>query len=371
MLDATLLSPRRLMARLSAGIDGPLFALSLALMAIGLVTLFSASFEQPSRVTAQAVNFAVALAAMWAVARIPPQTLMRFALPAYLVGLVLLVAVALGGEVVNGARRWLHVGVTRFQPSETMKLALPLMLAWYFHKNEATLRTRDFAVAAVLLAVPVLLIARQPDLGTAVLVAAAGFYVIFFAGIGWKVLVGLGVLGLASLAPLWGLLHDYQRKRILTLIDPTQDPLGAGYHTIQSTIAVGSGGLFGKGWLNGTQTHLEFIPERHTDFIFAVFSEEFGLMGNVLLMTLYTLLIARGLMIAANAPTFFSRLLAAAVTLMFFTYAFVNMGMVSGILPVVGVPLPFVSYGGTALLTLFVGIGILMSVHSHRRLVQT
>jgi len=296
---------------------------------------------------------------------------MRFAVPTYLVGVALLVAVALAGDVVNGARRWLHVGVARFQPSEMMKLALPLMLAWYFHKNESTLRMRDFAVAALLLAVPVLLIARQPDLGTAVLVAAAGCYAIFFAGIGWKTIAVLGVLGLASLLPLWGMMHDYQRRRILTLIDPTQDPLGAGYHTIQSTIAVGSGGITGKGWLQGTQTHLEFIPEKHTDFIFAVFSEEFGLIGNVILLTLYALVIARGLMIAANAATFFSRLLAATITLMFFTYAFVNMGMVSGILPVVGVPLPFVSYGGTALLTLFIGIGILMSVQSHRRLVQT
>jgi rod shape determining protein RodA len=362
---------RRIFQRLTVGIDGALLALSLALVAVGLATLFSASYEQPARVTSQVSNLLVAFVAMWVIARVPPQTLMRFAVPAYLLGLMLLVAVALMGDVVNGARRWLHVGVTRFQPSEMMKLALPLMLAWYFHKNEATLRMRDFAVAALLLAVPVLLIARQPDLGTAVLVAAAGCYVIFFAGIGWKVIAALGVLGLASLFPLWGMLHDYQRRRILTLIDPTQDPLGAGYHTIQSTIAVGSGGVTGKGWLHGTQTHLEFIPERHTDFIFAVFSEEFGLIGNAILLTLYTLLIARGLMIAANAATFFSRLLAATITLMFFTYAFVNMGMVSGILPVVGVPLPFVSYGGTALLTLFIGVGILMSVHSHRRLVQT
>ncbi|MCC6211463.1 MAG: rod shape-determining protein RodA [Burkholderiales bacterium] len=370
-MELAQLAPRRLGARLAQGIDGPLLGLSLALVALGLATLFSASYEVPGRVAAQAINLAVALAAMWIVAQVPPQTLMRFAVPAYVLGLALLVAVALAGDVANGARRWLHVGVTRFQPSEMMKLALPLMLAWYFHKNEATLHMRDFAVAALLLAVPVLLIARQPDLGTAVLVAAAGFYVIFFAGIGWKVLAALGVLGLASLAPLWGMLHDYQRRRILTLIDPTQDPLGAGYHAIQSTIAVGSGGIAGKGWLHGTQTHLEFIPERHTDFIFAVFSEEFGLLGNVALLTLYALLIARGLMIAANAATFFARLLAASVTLMFFTYAFVNMGMVSGILPVVGVPLPFISYGGTALLTLFLGIGILMSVHNHRRLVQT
>jgi len=370
-MELAALSARRVFRRLAEGIDGTLLALSLALVALGLATLFSASYEQPARVAAQAANLLVALAAMWMAARIPPQTLMRFAVPAYLIGIALLIAVALAGDVVNGARRWLHVGVARFQPSEMMKLALPLMLAWYFHKNEATLRMRDFAVAALLLALPVLLIARQPDLGTAVLVAAAGCYVLFFAGIGWKVIAALGVLGLASLFPLWGLLHDYQRRRILTLIDPAQDPLGAGYHTIQSTIAVGSGGITGKGWLHGTQTHLEFIPERHTDFIFAVFSEEFGLIGNLILLTLYTLLIARGLMIAANAATFFARLLASTITLMFFTYAFVNMGMVAGILPVVGVPLPFVSYGGTALLTLFIGIGILMSVHSHRRLVQT
>jgi rod shape determining protein RodA len=369
--DAALLTPRRLVQRLTAGIDGPLLAISMTLVGLGLATLFSASYENPGRVTAQLVNLSVALAAMWVMAQIPPQTLMRFAVPAYLLGVALLIAVALAGDIVNGARRWLHVGVTRFQPSEMMKLALPMMLAWYFHKNEATLRMRDFVVAAVLLAVPVGLIARQPDLGTAILVGAVGFYVIFFAGIGWKVLVGLGVLGAASLFPLWGMLHDYQRRRILTLLDPTQDPLGAGYHTIQSTIAVGSGGLTGKGWLHGTQTHLEFIPERHTDFIFAVFSEEFGLIGNTALLVLYTLLIARGLMIAANAATFYARLLAAAITLMFFTYAFVNMGMVAGVLPVVGVPLPFISYGGTALLTLFIGIGILMSVHSHRRLVQT
>jgi len=371
VLDAALLSPRRLAARLTEGIDAPLFALALALSALGLATLYSATMESPARLTAQLANLGVALVAMWVVSRIPPQTLMRFAVPAYLLGVGLLIAVALYGDVVNNARRWLHVGVTRFQPSEMMKLALPLALAWYFHRRESAPRLRDFALAALLLAVPVLLIARQPDLGTAVLVGAVGFYVIFFAGVGWKLLTALGVLGAASLLPLWGMLHEYQRKRILTLIDPTQDPLGAGYHTIQSTIAVGSGGLTGKGWLHGTQAHLEFIPERHTDFIFAVYSEEFGLAGNMLLLVLYALLVARGLMIAANAATVFARLLAAAITLMFFTYAFVNMGMVAGILPVVGVPLPFISYGGTALLTLFVAIGILMSVHRHRRLVQT
>ena len=365
------ISLRRVAARAVDGIDGPLLTIALMLVALGLATLYSASYETPARLSAQMVNITVALGAMWVVARIPPQSLMRLAVPGYVLGLALLVLVALFGDIVNGARRWLNVGFGRFQPSEMMKLALPLMLAWHFHRNESALRLRDFAIAAVLLLLPVLLIARQPDLGTAILVGAAGFYVIFFAGLSWKVMAGLAVAGLGAMPVLWGLLHDYQRRRILTLLDPTTDPLGAGYHIIQSTIAVGSGGLAGKGWLRGTQTHLEFIPERHTDFIFAVYSEEFGLIGNCLLLVLYALLIGRGLMIAAHAPTFFSRLLAGAVTLIFFTYAFVNMGMVSGILPVVGVPLPFVSYGGTALATLFVGIGLLMSIHRNRKLVQT
>jgi len=362
---------RQISLRIVEGIDSTLLVLLLSLSMLGLMALYSASYDTPARVVGQVVNLGVALVAMWLVAQVPPQTMMRFAVPAYVIGLAFLVAVALFGDVVNGARRWLHVGVTRFQPSEMMKLALPLMLAWYFHKHETTLKLRNFAVAALLLIVPLGLIARQPDLGTAALVGAAGFYVIFFAGISWKVLGALAGIGLAALPIGWGFLHGYQRKRVLTLLDPTTDPLGAGYHIIQSTIAVGSGGLWGKGWLNGTQAHLEFIPERHTDFIFAVFSEEFGLIGNVVLLVLYTLLIARGLMIAANAATVFARLLASAIALMYFTYAFVNMGMVSGILPVVGVPLPFLSYGGTALLTLFIGAGILMSVHRYRKLVQT
>jgi rod shape determining protein RodA len=370
-MDGTPIPLRRMGLRLVEGIDGTMMVLMLALSMLGLLALFSASYENPGRVASQAMNLGVAVAAMWLVAQVPPQTMMRFAVPAYVVGLAFLVAVALFGDVVNGARRWLHVGVTRFQPSEMMKLALPLMLAWYFHKHETTLRLRNFAIAALLLLVPLALIARQPDLGTAALVGAAGFYVIFFAGISWKVLGTLFGLGLAALPIGWGFLHGYQRKRVLTLLDPTTDPLGAGYHIIQSTIAVGSGGLWGKGWLNGTQAHLEFIPERHTDFIFAVFSEEFGLIGNVVLLVLYFLLIGRGLYIAANAATVFARLLAGAISLMFFTYAFVNMGMVSGILPVVGVPLPFLSYGGTALLTLFIGAGILMSIHRYRKLVQT
>ena len=362
---------RALWLRFTDKIDAPLFALACALLLLGLITLSSAAHETPARVTGQAINILVALSVMWTVAQFPPQTLMRFALPAYAFGLALLVAVALFGDVVNGARRWLNVGITRIQPSEIMKIAMPLMLAWYFHKHEATLRLRDYLIASLLLLLPVLLIARQPDLGTALLVTAAGFYVIFLAGLSWKILLGLALAGSASLPFLWSLMHDYQRRRILTLLDPTSDPLGAGYHIIQSVIAVGSGGLAGKGWLKGTQAHLEFIPERSTDFIFAVFSEEFGLIGNCVLLLLYLLLIGRGLAIAANAPTFFARLLAGAVTLTFFTYVFVNMGMVSGILPVVGVPLPLVSFGGTALVTLFLGIGILMSIHRHRKLVQT
>jgi rod shape determining protein RodA len=357
---------------LARRIDGPLMAAVALTVALGLTVVYSASGGGSfDRVLSQSRNLAAALVALWLFAQVHPQTLMRLAFPAYVAGLGLLLGVTFFGEVRNGARRWLNLGFTTVQPSEIMKIAVPLMLAWFFHRHEEGLRLRDFAIAGVMLAIPVGLIARQPDLGTALLVAAAGFYVIYFAGIGWKLLAGLGVVVLASLPPLWGLLHDYQRRRILTLLDPSQDPLGAGYHTIQSTIAVGSGGLAGKGWLNGSQTHLEFIPERHTDFIFAVFSEEFGLVGNVLLLALYALLIVRGLAIAAQAATLFGRLLAGAVTLVFFTYAFVNMGMVSGILPVVGVPLPFISYGGTALATLYIGIGILMSIHRHRKLVQT
>jgi rod shape determining protein RodA len=370
-MELARLPVRRIVWRIAEGIDATLLVIILTLTMLGMAALFSASYDNPGRVASQLANVVLAITAMWMVAQVPPQTMMRFALPAFLVGVAFLVAVALFGDVVNGARRWLHVGVTRFQPSEMMKLALPMMLAWYFHKNESTLRLRDFAVAAVLLAVPLGLILRQPDLGTAALVGTAGFFVIFFAGVGWKVMGAIAAAGAAALPLLWGFLHDYQRRRILTLLDPSTDPLGAGYHIIQSTIAVGSGGLSGKGWLNGTQAHLEFIPERHTDFIFAVYSEEFGLIGNLALLALYSLLIARGLMIATNAATLFGRLLAASIALQFFVYAYVNMGMVSGILPVVGVPLPFLSYGGTALLTLFIAAGMLMSIHRHRTLVQT
>lgn len=353
-----------------AHIDFPLLAITLAIMAVGLATVNSATWDSSHRMWSQAGNMGIAMTVMWFVARLPPQKLMRFAVPLYVLGLILLVAVFLFGVKVNGAKRWLSLGFTRIQPSEIMKIAMPLMLAWYFQKYEATLRFKHYLIAAALLLVPFALIAKQPDLGTALLVGAAGFYVLFFAGLPWKVIVGLIAAGASAAPILWTMMHDYQRKRILTLLDPTTDPLGAGYHIIQATIAIGSGGTLGKGYLNGTQTHLEFIPEKHTDFIFAVFSEEWGLLGNAILVLLYTMLIGRGLMIASGAPTTFSRLLAGAITLGFFTYAFINMGMVSGILPVVGVPLPFMSYGGTALVTLFLGIGILMSVQTHRMLVK-
>ncbi|MEW5943670.1 MAG: rod shape-determining protein RodA [Pseudomonadota bacterium] len=361
----------RLWQRLVLHVDRYLLLALSLLMLLGLTVLYSASGQDLGKVSGQMLNMAAALVMMWLVANIPPQHLARLALPMYVLGLVLLLGVALFGEVSHGARRWLHVGVTRIQPSELMKLAVPLMLAWYFGKYEADLRLKNFAVAALLLLVPVGFIVKQPDLGTALLVSASGFYVLFLAGLSWRIILGLAIAGAASAPVLWSLLHDYQRQRILTLLDPSQDPLGAGYHTLQSTIALGSGGIFGKGWLHGTQAHLDFLPERSTDFIFAVFAEEFGLFGNLMLLTLYLLVIARGLVIAANAPTLFSRLLAGGVTLTFFTYAFVNMGMVSGILPVVGVPLPLISYGGTSMVTLMTGFGILMSIQTHRKLVKT
>jgi rod shape determining protein RodA len=353
-------------------LDGPLMAAIVILVAVGVGVIYSASGAQTfDRALGQLRNFAVALAIMWVVANIQPQQLMRLALPIYVVGLVLLVCVALFGEIRNGARRWLSLGVTTIQPSEIMKIGVPLALAWYFHKREEGLRARDYALAALLLVIPTMLVMRQPDLGTALLIFLSGFFVIFLAGISWKILISLGVAGAAALPFAWGMLHDYQRQRLLTLLDPSSDPLGAGYHIIQSTIAIGSGGILGKGWLKGTQGQLDFIPERSTDFILAVFGEEFGLVGNLLLIALYFIVIGRGLMIAMNASTIFARLLAGAITLTFFTYAFVNMGMVSGILPVVGVPLPLISYGGTALMSMLVGFGILMSISTHKQLVAS
>lgn len=351
--------------------DVPLLTLVAMLALVGFVTLSSAGYDFPWRITDQARNLAVAFVVMFVFANIKPQWLMQLAVPVYVVGVVLLLATEFAGITVKGATRWLDIGVARIQPSEIMKLGLPLMLAWYFHKREGVLRTADFIVAAVIMMVPVALILKQPDLGTSLLVVAAGFAVIFFAGLPWKWLATLVVAGLAALPVLWTLLHDYQRERVMTLIDPTNDPLGKGFHTIQAMIAIGSGGLFGKGWMQGTQTHLEFIPERTSDFLFAVYSEEFGFVGNLFLLVLYFGLIWRSFDIALHAPTLFSRMLAAAISTIFFTYAFVNMGMVSGILPVVGVPLPFMSYGGTALLMLGMSCGILMSISSHRKLVQS
>ncbi|MEO5676685.1 MAG: rod shape-determining protein RodA [Usitatibacter sp.] len=356
----------------SRRIDGPLMAALALTLALGVTVVYSASGGSSlERVMGQGRNLAVAFVALWICAHIHPQLLMRMAVPLYVAGLALLIGVALFGDIRNGARRWLNLGFTTVQPSEIMKIGVPLMLAWYFHRREEGLKLLDFAVAAIVLALPVGLIVRQPDLGTALLIFASGFFVIFLAGLSWKVIGAMAVAGAASLPFLWSMLHDYQRRRVLTLLDPMQDPLGAGYHIIQSTIAIGSGGILGKGWLNGTQAQLDFVPERSTDFILAVFGEEFGLVGNVVLVVLYFLIIARGLMIAANASTVFSRLVAGAITLTFFTYAFVNMGMVTGILPVVGVPLPMMSYGGTALLSMLAGFGILMSISTHKQLVSS
>jgi rod shape determining protein RodA len=348
-------------------LDGILLTLVLLLLGISLAVLASASGQSPARISGHLVNIGLALMVMVVMANVPPHLLSKVGPPLYVAGVVLLIGVALFGEVRNGARRWLNLGFA-FQPSELLKLALPLMLAWYFQRNEAVLRAKHFMVGGALLLVPFLLILRQPDLGTALMLGASGFYLLFFAGLPWKVILGGASLGAASLPVVWGLMHDYQQRRVLTLLDPTSDPLGDGYHIIQSTIAIGSGGLFGKGWMQGTQSQLDFIPERTTDFIFAVFGEEFGYVGAILLIGLYLAIVARGLVIAARAPTLFGRLMAATLSLNLFTYAFVNMGMVSGILPVVGVPLPLMSYGGTALITLLLGMGILMSVATHRRL---
>jgi len=346
------------------------------LLSYAWVLMQSAS---PERLDSQSVHFAVALGAMWAMAWLTPARMLRLAVPLYGLGVVLLIGVELFGEVSKGAQRWLDIGITRIQPSEIMKIAMPLMLAWYFQQREGQTRFIDFLVAGALLLAPVGLILIQPDLGTSLLVAASGLYVIYFAGLSWKLIIPLVValvIGLGSIVSFgdtlcqpevdWQVLREYQKQRVCTLLDPTRDPLGKGFHIIQSTIAIGSGGLSGKGWMEGTQTHLAFLPERHTDFIFAVLAEEFGLVGAVVLLATYLLLLVRGFTIAAFAPTHASRLLAGAVTMIFFTYAFVNMGMVSGILPVVGVPLPFISYGGTALVTLCLGIGILMSIQRSR-----
>lgn len=351
-------------------LDGILLTLVLLLLGVSLAVVTSASGQSPARISGHLINIGLALAVMVVVANVPPHLLAKVGPPLYVAGVVLLIGVALFGEIRNGARRWLNLGFA-FQPSELLKLALPLMLAWYFQRNEAVLRAKHFLIGAAMLVVPLLLILRQPDLGTALMIGASGFYLLFFVGLPWKVILGGATLGAASLPVVWSLMHDYQQQRVLTLLDPSSDPLGAGYHIIQSTIAIGSGGLFGKGWMHGTQNQLDFIPERTTDFVFAVFGEEFGYVGELLLVGLYLAIVARGLVLAARAPTLFGRLMAATLSLNLFTYAFVNMGMVSGILPVVGVPLPLMSYGGTALITLLLGMGIVMSVATHRQLNKT
>ncbi len=365
------------------GFDGPLAFAVFLLACAGLLIMYSSGHDFGNRFSDHGRNMLLAGFIMFVVAQVPPQRLMAAAVPLYTVGVMLLIAVAIFGITKKGARRWLNVGII-IQPSEILKIAMPLMLAWWFQKREGQLRPLDFLVAGVLLAVPVGLIMKQPDLGTALLVLAAGLSVIFFAGLSWKLIVPPVLLALAGMGLMvffgddlcasgvrWPVLHDYQQQRICTLLDPTRDPLGKGFHIIQGMIAIGSGGLWGKGFMQGTQTHLEFIPERTTDFIFAVFSEEFGLAGNLMLIGVFTFLVLRALFIALEAPTLFSRLLAGAVAMIFFSYAFVNMGMVSGILPVVGVPLPFISYGGTAMVTLGLGLGILMSIAKSKRLVQS
>ncbi len=362
---------RQLWQHIICHLDLPLLAGIGLLMLASLLTLYSAGDHNFDRVMAQGVNILVAMCCLWVVANLPLHYLMRTAVPIYVFGMLLLISVALFGEISHGARRWLNIGVATIQPSELMKIGVPLMMAWYFEKHEASLTMKNYVVAALLLLMPVALIARQPDLGTALLISASGFYVLFLAGLSWRVIGGFFLASVASAPMLWSMLHEYQRHRILMLFDPSQDALGKGYHTIQGMIAVGSGGLFGKGYLNGTQTHLDFLPERTTDFIFAVYSEEFGLIGNFILLAMYFFVIARGFVITANASTYFTRLMAGSITLTFATYAFVNMGMVSGILPVVGVPLPLVSYGGTSMLTLLLGFGMLMSIQTHKKLVKS
>ena len=365
------------------GFDGPLAFAVFMLACAGLLTMYSSGFDHGTRFEDHGRNMLIAASIMFVVAQIPPQRLMALAVPLYMVGVALLVAVALFGITKKGAQRWINVGVT-IQPSEILKIAMPLMLAWWFQKREGQLRPLDFGVATVLLMVPVGLVMKQPDLGTSLLILAAGLSVIFFAGMSWKLVIPLFALGATGLVLIvafepslcadgvrWPVLHGYQQQRICTLLDPTRDPLGKGFHIIQGMIAIGSGGVTGTGFMKGTQTHLEFIPERTTDFIFAAYSEEFGLIGTLFLLLAFIFLILRGLAIALDAPTLFSRLLAGSVTMIFFTYAFVNMGMVSGILPVVGVPLPFISYGGTAMVTLGLAVGILMAISNSKRLVQS
>jgi rod shape determining protein RodA len=352
-------------------LDLPLLIGLLLLCGYGMLLLFSATDQDPDKLDRQLVRIGIGFVVMFLVAQIPPSELRRWAPALFGVGVAMLLAVLVMGETGKGAQRWLDLGVVRFQPSELLKIAVPMMLAWYLAERPLPPSGWRVLWAAVMTAVPVLLIARQPDLGTSLLVASAGAMVLFLAGLGWRLIAFLGVLA-AALAPLlWYFMRPYQRQRVLTFLDPETDPLGAGYHIIQSKIAIGSGGVYGKGWFNGTQSHLEFLPERSTDFIFAVLGEEFGLLGMLVMLALYLFIILRGLYIATRAQDSFGRLLAGGLTLVFFVYLFVNTGMVAGLLPVVGVPLPLVSYGGTSLVTILAGFGMLMSIQTHRKLLRS
>ena len=348
-------------------LDGPLLGGLLLISAFGLVVLYSAVGERPDLLVQQAIRLGVAVVAMLVVAQLPPDLMRRWTPWGYLAGLGLLSLVLIGGDVGQGAQRWLDVGI-RFQPSEIMKLAVPMMAAWYLHDRQLPPNAGQLLIIAVLIAVPAYMIAVQPDLGTSLLIAAAGVLVVVLAGMSFRLMISLIVLSVPGALVLWNFMQDYQRQRVLTLLDPDSDPLGAGYNIIQSKIAIGSGGLFGKGWTNGSQAQLEFLPERDTDFIFAVMGEELGLLGLLSLLVLYIFVIGRGLFIATQARDSFSRLLAGSISLTFFVYVFVNTAMVTGLVPVVGVPLPLVSFGGTSMVTLLAGFGILMSIHSHRKL---
>ena len=348
-------------------LDGPLLGALLMVSAFGLVVLYSAVAQNMDLWIQQCIRLTVAIGAMVVVAQLPPDFLRRWTPWGYLAGLILLIMVLVSGEVGQGAKRWLDVGI-RFQPSEIMKLAVPMMAAWYLHDRQLPPKFFDLIVIGVLIVVPTVLIARQPDLGTSILIAMSGVIVIVLAGLSIRVMLLLALSSIPGAYLLWQFMQDYQKQRVLTLLDPNSDPLGAGYNIIQSKIAIGSGGLFGKGWTNGSQAQLEFLPERDTDFIFAVMGEELGLLGVLTLLGLYLFIVGRGLFIATQARDTFSRLLAGSISLTFFVYVFVNTAMVTGLVPVVGVPLPLVSFGGTSMVTLMAGFGILMSIHRHRKL---
>ena len=352
-------------------LDVPLLVGLLLLSAVGLIVLYSASGQSSDVIIRQLLRLAAGFTILLVLAQVPPQHFARWTPWLYGIGLFLLVAVLIMGEIGKGAQRWLDFGLLRFQPSEIMKVAVPMMVAWYLAENPLPPSRKALMVASLMIVIPTILIAHQPDLGTALLVASSGLFVLLFSGVSWR-LVTMVVAALGAIAPvLWYFLRDYQKQRVITFLSPESDPLGAGYHIIQSKIAIGSGGLYGKGWLNGTQAHLDFLPERSTDFIFAVLAEEFGLIGILLLLALYFFVVARGLYISTQAQSSFNRLVGGSLILTFFVYVFVNIGMVTGLLPVVGLPLPLVSYGGTSLVTMMAAFGILMSIHTHRKLLSS